>query len=107
MQSSFSWLLGVLWKCKASIVIEIAYTCSFQTWYSMDDTVGKSEIVNYSVWKQVFFTWTMWYWKVQESVLEYLVIYLKDDDSKLTKKGRNEVVKTGSWFVQYGKLSNW
>lgn len=43
--------------------------------------------------------------RCRESVLEYLVVYLKDDDSKLTKKGRNKVVKTGSCFVQYVRLS--
>lgn len=31
--------------------------------------------------------------RCRESVLAYLVVYLKDDDSKLTEKGRNKVVK--------------
>lgn len=43
--------------------------------------------------------------RCRESVLEYLVVYLKDDDSKLTEKGRNKVVTTGSCFVQYVRLS--
>lgn len=38
-------------------------------------------------------------------MLEYLVIYPKDDDSKLTKKGRNKVVKTGGCSVQYVRFS--
>lgn len=43
--------------------------------------------------------------RCRESVLEYLVLYPKDDDSKLTKKGRNKVVKTGACSVQYVRFS--
>lgn len=37
--------------------------------------------------------------RCRESALEYLVVYLKDVHSKLMKKARKKVVKTGSCFV--------
>lgn len=39
--------------------------------------------------------------RCRESVLEYLVIYLKDDDSVLTKRAEIRAVGTGSCTVQY------
>lgn len=35
--------------------------------------------------------------RCRESVLEYLVVYLKDDDSKFAKKGRNK--SCSNWYL--------